>query len=208
MRRFWRNTAAAIPTTGSTSSTSGATDAAARRARRSCMRKACMLRMRSALLIGSSVPRRGQDDLDSSDGSARRTRARPRELCRRGLPGGARPTRALLRRTLLRPAGPLGEAHARAASGEPHSRKRQYHYSIARARTRAGAARLIRRSRRSSRACAPLSPATGSALEQVFQVTFAGTLEHWTLTLVPLDAKPRASRSGSASTVHAMSCRR
>jgi hypothetical protein len=27
------------------------------------------------------------------------------------------------------------------------------------------------------------------ALEQIFQVTFAGSLEHWTLTLVPLDAK-------------------
>jgi hypothetical protein len=27
------------------------------------------------------------------------------------------------------------------------------------------------------------------ALERVFQVTFAGTLERWTLTLVPLDAK-------------------
>jgi hypothetical protein len=27
------------------------------------------------------------------------------------------------------------------------------------------------------------------ALEQVFQVTFAGTLERWTLTLIPSDAK-------------------
>lgn len=27
------------------------------------------------------------------------------------------------------------------------------------------------------------------ALERVFQVTFAGTLEHWSLSLVPLDAK-------------------
>jgi hypothetical protein len=45
------------------------------------------------------------------------------------------------------------------------------------------------------------------ALEHVFQITFEGSLEHWTLTLVPLDAKLKGVAQRSASTVRAMSCR-
>jgi hypothetical protein len=37
-----------------------------------------------------------------------------------------------------------------------------------------------------------------AALEHVFQVSFAGSLEHWTLTLVPLDAKLK----GAAQEIH------
>ena len=63
-----------------------------------------------------------------------------------------------------------------------------------------------RRCSRSSKAFAPPWRAIASALERVFRLEFAGSVERWTLTLVPLDRRSGRPCSRCGSTARETNC--